>query len=182
MVDRKLWCRRGRSVTEHDDASVVSGDVSRAPAGGATGFRSIFGQPSSVGAVRVLLADPAAFTPQYDHELASALGRAGAAVELVTSRFRFGEPPAPESPRAPARARPPRPPQGRHRPRTVAGRSPGGRSPAAAEGTGRLHRPRPPPPAHGLASQPLAPPARPIRPRDRSQRAGSRDVAPARCA
>ncbi len=83
-------------MTEHDDASVVSGDVSRAPAGGATGFRSIFGQPSSVGAVRVLLADPAAFTPQYDHELASALGRAGAAVELVTSRFRFGEPPAPD--------------------------------------------------------------------------------------
>jgi len=44
--------------------------------------------------VRVLLADPAAFTPQYDHELAAALGRAGAEVELVTSRFRFGEAPA----------------------------------------------------------------------------------------
>jgi glycosyltransferase involved in cell wall biosynthesis len=41
--------------------------------------------------VRVLLADPAAFTPQYDHELAAALGRAGAEVELVTSHFRFGE-------------------------------------------------------------------------------------------
>jgi glycosyltransferase involved in cell wall biosynthesis len=46
--------------------------------------------------VRVLLVDPAAFTPQYDHWLAAALARAGADVELATSRFRFGEPPAPE--------------------------------------------------------------------------------------
>ena len=41
--------------------------------------------------MRVVLADPAAFTPQYDHELARALAAAGADVELVTSRFRFGE-------------------------------------------------------------------------------------------
>ena len=47
-------------------------------------------------AVRVLLADPPAFTPPYDHELAAALARAGADVELVTSRFRFGEAPEPE--------------------------------------------------------------------------------------
>ena len=40
------------------------------------------------------LVDPAAFTPQYDHELAAALGRAGTTVELVTSPFRFGEVPA----------------------------------------------------------------------------------------
>jgi glycosyltransferase involved in cell wall biosynthesis len=46
--------------------------------------------------MRVLLADPPAFTPTYDHELASALARAGADVELVTSRFRFGETPAPD--------------------------------------------------------------------------------------
>jgi glycosyltransferase involved in cell wall biosynthesis len=46
--------------------------------------------------VRVLLADPPAFTPWYDHELASALARAGADVELMTSRFRFGELPAPD--------------------------------------------------------------------------------------
>jgi glycosyltransferase involved in cell wall biosynthesis len=46
--------------------------------------------------VRVVLADPPAFTPAYDHELAAALARAGAEVELVTSRFRFGEAPAPE--------------------------------------------------------------------------------------
>jgi glycosyltransferase involved in cell wall biosynthesis len=47
-------------------------------------------------AVRVVLADPAAFTPQYDHGLAAALGRKGAEVELVTSRFRFGETPSPD--------------------------------------------------------------------------------------
>jgi glycosyltransferase involved in cell wall biosynthesis len=45
--------------------------------------------------VRVVLADPPAFTPSYDHELAAALARAGAEVELVTSRFRFGRAPAP---------------------------------------------------------------------------------------
>jgi glycosyltransferase involved in cell wall biosynthesis len=43
--------------------------------------------------MRVVLADPPAFTPAYDHELAAALARAGAEVELVTSRFRFGEVP-----------------------------------------------------------------------------------------
>jgi glycosyltransferase involved in cell wall biosynthesis len=46
--------------------------------------------------VRVVIADPPAFTPQYDHALAAALGKAGAEVELVTSRFRFGEAPAPD--------------------------------------------------------------------------------------
>ncbi|MGZ4334181.1 MAG: glycosyltransferase family 4 protein [Gaiellaceae bacterium] len=46
--------------------------------------------------MRVLLADPPAFTPTYDHELAAALARAGADVELVTSHFRFGEMPAPD--------------------------------------------------------------------------------------
>ena len=46
--------------------------------------------------MRVLIADPPAFTPPYDHALASALARAGAEVELVTSAFRFGEAPAPD--------------------------------------------------------------------------------------
>ncbi|MDQ3823522.1 MAG: glycosyltransferase family 4 protein, partial [Actinomycetota bacterium] len=44
----------------------------------------------------MLIADPPAFTPFYDHELASALAAAGADVELVTSRFRFGHLPAPD--------------------------------------------------------------------------------------
>src|SRR5436309_2138886 len=52
--------------------------------------------PSTLPAVRVLLADPPAFTPWYDHELAAALARAGAEVELATSPFRFGEIPAPD--------------------------------------------------------------------------------------
>ena len=46
--------------------------------------------------MRVVVADPPAFTPPYDHALAAALVRAGADVELVTSRFRFGEVPRPD--------------------------------------------------------------------------------------
>jgi glycosyltransferase involved in cell wall biosynthesis len=45
--------------------------------------------------VRVALVDPAAYTLPYDHALASALARAGAEVDLFTSRFRFGRSPAP---------------------------------------------------------------------------------------
>ena len=45
--------------------------------------------------MRVVLADPPAFTPPYDHELAAALARAGADVTLVTSPFRFGDAPPP---------------------------------------------------------------------------------------
>jgi glycosyltransferase involved in cell wall biosynthesis len=50
---------------------------------------------TSVGRVRVVIADPPAYTPFYDHELAAGLARAGAEVELVTSRFRFGSAPTP---------------------------------------------------------------------------------------
>ena len=46
--------------------------------------------------MHVVLADPPAFTPPYDHELASALARAGAQVELVTAPFRFGARPVPD--------------------------------------------------------------------------------------
>lgn len=46
--------------------------------------------------MHVLLADPPAFTPPYDHDLAAALARAGAEVDLVTSRFRFGDAPQPD--------------------------------------------------------------------------------------
>jgi glycosyltransferase involved in cell wall biosynthesis len=47
-------------------------------------------------AVRVVISDPPAFTPAYDHELAVALAAGGADVELVTSRFRFGAIPTPD--------------------------------------------------------------------------------------
>jgi glycosyltransferase involved in cell wall biosynthesis len=40
--------------------------------------------------MRVQLVDPAAYTPPYDHALASALAGAGAEVELVTSHFSYG--------------------------------------------------------------------------------------------
>jgi glycosyltransferase involved in cell wall biosynthesis len=46
--------------------------------------------------VQVVIADPPAFTPPYDHALATALARAGADVTLVTSRFRFGAVPEPD--------------------------------------------------------------------------------------
>ncbi|HEX9599635.1 MAG TPA: glycosyltransferase [Gaiellaceae bacterium] len=45
--------------------------------------------------MRVVISDPPAFTPAYDHELAAALARHAIDVELVTSRFRFGDTPAP---------------------------------------------------------------------------------------
>ncbi len=47
-------------------------------------------------AIGVHLVDPPAFTPPYDHALAAALGRAGADVTLVTSRFAYGEVPKPD--------------------------------------------------------------------------------------
>jgi glycosyltransferase involved in cell wall biosynthesis len=43
--------------------------------------------------MRVQVVDPSAFTPPYDHALCSALARAGADVELVTSRFAYGDVP-----------------------------------------------------------------------------------------
>ena len=44
--------------------------------------------------MRIQLVDPSAFTPPYDHALAAALARAGADVELVTSRFLYGPVPS----------------------------------------------------------------------------------------
>ena len=44
--------------------------------------------------VRVQLVDPPAYTPPYDHSLAAALARAGADVELLTSRWPYGAAPA----------------------------------------------------------------------------------------
>jgi len=50
--------------------------------------------------MRVVIADPPAYTPPYDRSLAAALARAGADVELVTSRFRFGDVAEPQGYRA----------------------------------------------------------------------------------
>lgn len=45
--------------------------------------------------MKIQLVDPSAFTPPYDRALAAALARAGAEVELLTSRFLYGPvPPA----------------------------------------------------------------------------------------
>ena len=44
----------------------------------------------------IALVDPLAYTPPYDHALASALAGQGHAVTLLTSRFPHGEVPAPE--------------------------------------------------------------------------------------
>lgn len=46
--------------------------------------------------MRVVIADPPAYTPPYDRALAAALARAGADVQLATSRFRFGPVAKPE--------------------------------------------------------------------------------------
>src|SRR5919197_173137 len=45
---------------------------------------------STVLPMRIVVADPPAFTLGYYHELAAALADRGAEVELVTSRFRYG--------------------------------------------------------------------------------------------
>ncbi|HEV7771291.1 MAG TPA: glycosyltransferase family 4 protein [Solirubrobacterales bacterium] len=46
--------------------------------------------------MKVQLVDPSAFTPPYDRALAAALARAGAEVELLTSRFLYGAVPPPD--------------------------------------------------------------------------------------
>jgi glycosyltransferase involved in cell wall biosynthesis len=47
--------------------------------------------------MRVVLVDPLAYTPPYDHALAAALGGRGHSVTLLTSRFPHGEAPTPEN-------------------------------------------------------------------------------------
>jgi glycosyltransferase involved in cell wall biosynthesis len=46
--------------------------------------------------MHVQVVDPSAYTPPYDHALCSELARQGADVELITSRFLYGEPPEPD--------------------------------------------------------------------------------------
>ncbi len=50
--------------------------------------------------MKVVVADPPAYTPPYDRALAAALARAGADVELATSHFRFGPVAEPDGYRA----------------------------------------------------------------------------------
>jgi glycosyltransferase involved in cell wall biosynthesis len=45
--------------------------------------------------MRITLVDPLAYTPPYDHSLATALAELGHAVDLLTSRFPHGQAPAP---------------------------------------------------------------------------------------
>lgn len=45
--------------------------------------------------MRVQVVDPSAYTPAYDHALCTALTGAGAEVQLVRSRFAYGDVPAP---------------------------------------------------------------------------------------
>jgi glycosyltransferase involved in cell wall biosynthesis len=48
------------------------------------------------GSVKLHVVDPSAYTPPYDHALCTALARAGVDVELFTTRFPYGDPPAPD--------------------------------------------------------------------------------------
>jgi glycosyltransferase involved in cell wall biosynthesis len=45
--------------------------------------------------MRIVIADPAGYTPPYDHSLSAALARRGHPVELLTCPFRFGSLPEP---------------------------------------------------------------------------------------
>lgn len=51
-------------------------------------------KPPECTGVRVQLVDPSAYTPPYDHGLAGGLTRAGAEVELVTSRYPWDDAPS----------------------------------------------------------------------------------------
>ena len=108
--------------------------------------------------MRVQIVDPPAYTPPYDRSLCAALARAGADVELVTSRFAHGPVPAAEGYRVqrellsalrrggPADARPPG---------AEARRAPRRHAPLPARR--RTRRRRPLPVAHGAgARQPPA--------------------------
>ena len=125
--------------------------------GRGSSVRTSSGTGVAYGAMRVVLADPPAFTPPYDHELAAALARAGAEVELVTSRFRFGEAPAPDGLRA-ARALLSRSRRGCLRPLAAAAAAEGRRSiRSGSRRCGAQPRRRAPPPVARRAGARRAP-------------------------
>ena len=146
--------------------------------------------------VRVLLADPPAFTPWYDHELAAALAREGIEVELATSRFRFGDVPAPDGyrrheryypallPALPAQPRPAAAEGGRarrgdglaracpaRRAAPAMARVAAGRRKAPLPRPERVHGARPAAAPHRLAPRSLGAAAAEVRPGRRAQRA-----------
>ena len=95
-------------------------------------------QASRLASMRVVIADPPAYTPPYDYALAGALARLGVDVRLLTSPFRYGAVPEAAGLRGrrgplPAfgpdavEVRPPR----REGPRASASRLPGSGSPTA---------------------------------------------------
>ena len=80
-------------------SSIISRRCARRPGGTVLPWKR-FQVRTSIGAllyetVRVVIADPPAYTPWYDHELAAgARARRAPTVEVATSRFRFAELPA----------------------------------------------------------------------------------------
>ena len=99
--------------------------------------------------MRVVIADPPAYTPPYDYALAAALARQGVDVRLLTSRFRFGA--VPRGRRIHGRRQPlPR----LDRTRLVAGpaRGEGARASPGAR-PARPRRLRPAPPAVGRSAR-----------------------------
>ena len=152
--------------------------------------------------MRVVIADPPAYTPPYDYALAAALVRQGVDVRLLTSPFRFGAVPrgrgirgrrqplprldadrrarhgrlavkALEHPLALARLG-----ARRLRPAPPAvGRGPGGRRAVAPHAPpARLHRPRPAAAPDGAPHEDLEAALRPLRPDRHPQRARPPDA------
>ena len=74
--------------------------------------------------MKVQLVDPSAFTPPYDRALAAALARAGAEVELLTSRFLYGAVPPPRATGSTSASTAAAPPAGSTRPPASPSRRP----------------------------------------------------------
>ena len=95
-----IWCVRAAAAQPVTDAAGGDGPLPRSRAAGpgpeTHDLTASIIRRNTLRGMRVVVADPPAYTPPYDHALAAALARAGADVELVTSRFRFGDVVAPE--------------------------------------------------------------------------------------
>ena len=155
--------------------------------------------------MRIVIADPPAYTPWYDHELAGALARAGADVELATSHFplrgaasagwvrarrallsavvapvpALAGTAAAEGGRAPRGGALARAGPSRRPASAVARRAADRRQDQLQEPCG-LHRARPAAPPHGRQARALEAAAREVRPRRRAHRARPRGARRAR--